>query len=120
MLQGKVKSALNYLSRKTNGGVLQLDDLVSETTSNGETKMHSVRDILNDKHPKSKAPLSSTLVEGIAEPTNPIIFDGLNADTILQATMHTQGAAGPSGLDAQAWRRMCSSFKSASTSLCTA
>ena len=34
--------------------------------------------------------------------------------------MHTQGAAGPSGLDAQAWRRMCSSFKSASTSLCTA
>ena len=120
MLQGKVKSALNYLSRKTNGGMLQLDDLVSETTNNGETKMHSVRDIFNDKHPKGKAPLSSTLVEGIAEPTNPIIFDGLNADTILQAIMHTEGAAGPSGLDAQAWRRMCSSFKLASTSLCTA
>ena len=34
--------------------------------------------------------------------------------------MHTQGAAGPSGLDAQAWRCMCSSLKSASTSLCTA
>ena len=59
-------------------------------------------------------------MEGTTEPTNPILFDGLNADTILQATMHTQGAAGPSGLDTQAWRRMCSSFKSASTSLCTA
>ena len=87
--------------------MLRLDDLVSETTSNGETKMHLVRDTLNDKHP-------------LTDPTNPIMFDGLNADTIFQATMHTQGAAGPSGLDAQAWRHMCSSFKSASTSLCTA
>lgn len=120
MLQGKVTSALNYLSSKTNGGVLHLDDLVPETTSNGETKMRSTRDILNDKHPKGRAPPLSTLVEGTTEPTNPILFDGLNADTILQATMHTQGAAGPSGLDTQAWRRMCSSFKSASTSLCTA
>ena len=34
--------------------------------------------------------------------------------------MHTRGAAGPSGLDAQAWRHMSSSFKSASTSLCNA
>ena len=51
MLQGKVTSALNYLSSKTNGGVLHLDDFVPETTSNGETKMRSTRDILNDKHP---------------------------------------------------------------------
>ena len=78
------------------------------------------RDILNDKHPKGKAPLSSILVDGIAEPTNPILFNDLNADTILQAAMHTQGAAGPSELDPQAWRRMCSSFESASTSLCNA
>ena len=120
MLQGKVRSALNYLSRKTNGGVLQLDDLIPETSSNGETLMRSARDILNDKHPKGKAPPPSTLVDGITEPTNPILFDELNSDTIHQAAMRTQGAAGPSGLDAQAWRRMCSSFISASTSLCTA
>lgn len=100
MLQGKVTSALNYLSSKANGGVLHSDNLVPETTSNGETKMRSARDILNDKYPKGRAPPSSALVEGTAEPTNPILFDGLNADTILQAT---QGAAGPSGLDAQAW-----------------
>ena len=117
MLQGKVRSALNYLSRKTNGGVLQLDDLIPETN---ETLMRSTRDILNDKHPVGKVPPPSTLVDGIAEPTNPILFDELNSDSILQAAMHTQGAAGPSGLDAQAWRRMCSSFKSASSNLCTA
>lgn len=50
MLQGKVTSALNYLSSKTNGGVLHLDDLVPETTSNGQTKMRSARDILETNH----------------------------------------------------------------------
>ena len=37
-------------SFRTNGGVLHLDDLVPETTSNSETKMRSARDILNDRH----------------------------------------------------------------------
>ena len=41
----KVRNALNYLSRKTSGGVLQLDDLIPEATSNGETNMRSARDI---------------------------------------------------------------------------
>ena len=86
MLQGKVKNALNYLSSKTNGGVLHFDDLVPGTTSNGEAKMRSARDILNNNHPKGRAPPPSTLVEGTTERTNPILFDGLNADTILQSS----------------------------------
>ena len=39
MLKGKVRSALDYLSKKTNGGVLQLYHFTPETTNNGETKM---------------------------------------------------------------------------------
>ena len=34
---------------------------------------------------------------------------------IKQTALHTNSAAGPSGLDAHAWRRHCSSFKSATT-----
>ena len=34
--------------------------------------------------------------------------------------MHTQGSAGPSGLDSFAWRRLCCSFGSASHDLCSA
>ena len=49
-----------------------------------------------------------------------ILFDNLNADTILQAALDTHGSAGPAGLDAHAWRRICSSFKSASRDLCKA
>ena len=38
---------------------------------------------------------------------------------IKQTALHTNSAAGPSGLDAHAWRKLCSSFKSA-TALCVA
>ena len=34
--------------------------------------------------------------------------------------LHTVGSAGPSGIDAVAWHKMCSSFKEASSNLCDA
>ena len=34
--------------------------------------------------------------------------------------LHSSGSAGPSGLDADCWRRLCSSFKGASSALCRA
>ena len=49
-----------------------------------------------------------------------IIFDSLDADLILKAALRTKGAAGLAGLDAFAWRRLCSMFKSASVNLCRA
>ena len=49
-----------------------------------------------------------------------IIYSDLDAECILHAALRTQGAAGLSGLDAYAWRRLCSSFKSASHDLCHA
>ena len=36
----------------------------------------------------------------------------------LRAALHTDGAAGPSGVDARGWRRLCASFHSASNDLC--
>ena len=45
MAQGKVRSALNYLSRDQSGGVLGLDDIIPQ--SQGLT----TRDVLRDKHP---------------------------------------------------------------------
>ena len=51
---------------------------------------------------------------------DPIIYEQITGETIRQAAIHTQGAAGPSGVDAYAWRRLCSSFKNASSDLCNA
>ena len=42
----------------------------------------------------------------------------IDASSIRSAALHTKGAAGPSGIDAPCWRRLCSSFKSASHDLC--
>jgi len=46
------------------------------------------------------------------------LFDGLTGDLIKVAALRTQGAAGPSGVDAYSWRRLCSSFGKASQILC--
>ena len=47
---------------------------------------------------------------------HPVMFNKIDCDLIQCTALKTEGAAGPSGLDAAAWRR--TSFKSASTELC--
>ena len=61
-------------------------------------------------------PMRSAIVVPDTPITEPhhVIFDKIDGD------LRTEGAAGPSGLDSTAWRRMCTSFKSASTDLCDA
>ena len=116
MAQGKVKSALRYLSHNDNCGVLGLDDTIPG--SDGLT----TRDVLHNKHPPASPASPESL---IAEPDppqniNPIVYCNLDSACILNAALHTHGASGLSGLDAFAWRRLCSSFKSASEDLCSA
>ena len=53
-------------------------------------------------------------------PYHPVVFERLTGDTIRHATLHYQGAAGPSGLDANCWRRLCTMFHGASRQLCEA
>ena len=114
MAQGKVQGALNYLSRDRSGGILSLDDTIPDTNDT------SVRSILRSKHPAGRPADPETLLPGSKEAVNPIIYNNLDADRILHAALHTKGASGLSGLDAFAWRRLCSSFKSASNDLCQA
>ena len=116
MKQGNVQGALKSLSMSSVGGVLNLDDEIPTGTNNVKC---TVRDILADKHLANTAPSSDILlpVDQQSETFNPIVFDSLNADLILKAALKTKGAAGLSGLDAFAWRRLCSSFKSASRDL---
>ena len=101
-------------------GCAQLEDLIPETTEDGESILRSTRDVLKEKHPLGKDPDTCSLVNNEPEPVNPIIFDSLDADAIRHTALHTHGAADPSGPNAYAWRRLCSSFKSASNSLCIA
>ena len=67
--------------------------------------------------PASPESTESTL-RGSPPDIHPIIFDSIDARLIRSTALKTSGAVGPSGLDAHAWRRLCTAFKSASTSLC--
>ena len=63
---------------------------------------------------------TNALYNATAEPpsVHPVVFDVIDADSIKRAALHTDGAAGPSGVDACGWRRLCASFHSASNDLC--
>ena len=117
MSMGKTKSALNYLSRNTTGGILSLDDIIQLTPGSDPI---SVREILETQHPPSTDPNPEALIQDdtLTQPFHSIIFDNLDGDATKRASIHCQGAAGISGLDSTAWRRLCCSFQQASRDLC--
>ena len=49
-----------------------------------------------------------------------IVFEKSDGYMIRETALKTDGAAGPSCLDAAAWKRLCSSFSSFSADLCDA
>ena len=95
-------------------------DQTASRDSNGITQ--TVLDILKLKHPESK-PMRAPVIDGSAnsiskEEPHPVIFERITGSLIRTMVLRTEGAAGPSGLDAQGWRRLCTSFKKDSASLC--
>ncbi len=118
MLQGKVKSALRLLSTSGRGHVLSLDEQVPD--KGGKDSFTSVREALRKKHPLGAVASSDVLLQDIPPETHTVIFDQLNGDMVRSAALHTQGSAGPSGLDASNWRRLCTMYHGASKRLCSA
>ena len=100
MLQGKTKAALRLLTTQTKGGVLHLDDTID--MANHEQR--KVRDILIDKYPAGQSAHPDSTNEDEPPTVHPVIFESLDATLIRSAALQTNGAAGPSGLDAIAWR----------------
>ena len=78
----------------------------------------SVKDVLKAKHPVGQSASTANIPSGTPPQTHPVIFDRVDAALIRSTALRTSGAAGPSGLDAHAWRRLCTAFKASSSSLC--
>ena len=109
----------NFLSRNTSGLPVKLEDVIQ--TKEGTTEY--VLNILESLHPEGKplpteALLSCTLPNAL--PADLFIFEAIDGNMIKSMALHIKDFAGPSGVDARAWRWMCSSFKETSTSLCEA
>ena len=116
MSRGDMKAAIALLdSDDRSGAPMGLDmPLVSEDPS------WTVCDELLRKHPKGRPACSAALksLDGCGESFHPVIFESLARALIRNAALRTRGAAGPSGLDAFGWRRLCTSFQRASDDLC--
>ena len=95
MLQGKISSALRWVTGN-NAKLLEIND--------------DIKSKLNSKHPEAVPPTLDRLICGDIPRVEPVIFEEIDADLILKSAKITRGSAGPSGLDADVWRRiLCSS-----------
>jgi len=77
---------------------------------------------LKEKNPEAqKAPLG-TIVFGTIEEVPDVIYQQINAEMVRDAALRTKGSGGPSGIDANGFRRMlaCKSCKKSGTDLCAA
>ena len=108
VLEGQINSALRYLSEQDSGGILPpTDDVMNQ---------------LQDKHPSAQEAQLGSLVFGPIEDIPHVLYHQINGEMIKGAALKTKGSGGPSGIDANGFRRMLASksFKKSSTSLCDA
>ena len=95
MSKGNINAALNLLTNNMENGVLPL---------NAQTLQQ-----LAQKHPESKAAPSDILLQGPVPKVHPIKFQPIDEEMIRKAAIKTKGGSGPSGMDAEGWRRILAS-----------
>ena len=103
MHSGKLSNALQCLSNSNKSGVLNLNEKIGDK---------SVLDYLEEKHPapeKNEKPLCHQSIR-ISNTCIPPLKK-INAPSIRRAAMKTHDSHGPSGLDANEWRRILTTFK---------
>ena len=92
MQRGNIKKAIKVITNNMSGGVLPLND---ETL-----------DLLVQKHPEATRMSDDAILQGPIMPTNPIVYGEIDDNKILKAAKITEGGSGPSGMDADGWRKI--------------
>ena len=108
VMTGQVNSALRYLSDDQGGGILPLSDDVMEQ--------------LKEKHPEPQGVQLGSLLFGPIKDVPDTLYYEINGVMVRDAALRTKGSGGPSGVDANGFRRIltCKSFKRSGTELCEA
>ena len=106
VVEGQINAALRFVSESSNGGVIPFtDDVMTQ---------------LKEKHRNPQpAKLGSLLFGPIDDAT---LYSEINGDIVRQDALRTKGAEGPSGIDANGFRRIIASksSKQSSSRLCEA
>jgi hypothetical protein len=108
MQKGNVNGAMKILTNNMQNGILPLNE---KTIS-----------CLRQKHPEPKIADPEIILNDNPESVHAIIFEVITPESIRKAAIHTKGGSGPSGMDADGWRRLftSNSFGNSSTELCEA
>ena len=96
MLKGNISAAIRVLADTSSSGVLQPTGDVLNTLKS----LHPIANETVDERILSK---KQTI------PVDPIVFESIDGTMIREAAIKTKGAAGPSGQDADQWRRILAS-----------
>ena len=106
MITDRVHSAMRLLRQEDgSAGPLELTDNVFNT-------------LRKLQYPRSGSKKGRLDIGEEPEPPEPVIFDAITAETIAKAAAKVKGAHGPSGGDAENWKRQLCSFGPASVSMC--
>jgi hypothetical protein len=92
VLEGKINAAMKLLDKENSKGVLPLSQSTIEE--------------LRRKHPDATEAETSELMDGSLPFVDPVMFQNITESTIMDAALRTKGSSGPSGLDADGWRRI--------------
>ena len=109
VLLGKLRQAMKFINHEDiTLGVHPLSD--------------TIKDLLIQKHPKSKEADEEILLPDTTPEPLPVVFEEIDASKVYRAAMQLEGSGGPSLLDAEGWKHMlCSkSYGNASVNLCQA
>ena len=95
VMQGKLSAAIKLLDRECSTGILTLSPEMMEE--------------LKEKHPPAAEIAKESLLHGPLDYCPPNIYDQIDEAMIYTSAIKTRGSAGPSGMDADLYRRiMCS------------
>ena len=64
---------------------------------------------MQQKHPAPKAADNDVLLSGEKPYIHPVIYESINEEIVKRAALKTKGRSGPSGLDADGWRKILAS-----------
>ena len=98
MRKGNVHNTMKLLTNNMKNGVVPLNKKTLEE--------------LKQKHPQKHDADPEIMLPDKPEEIHPIKFDSIGAKNVRKAALRTRGGAGPSGLDADGWKRIFASNQS--------
>ena len=95
VMEGQINSALRYLSEDDSGGVLPLTDDVERQ--------------LREKRPDAQRAKLGSLLFGPVKDMPDSVYQEINGEFVREAALRTKGSGGPSGVDANGFKRILAS-----------